>query len=687
MSLLARRIMFPAGVLASAASFGLSSRQIAWAQEARGSAAAEPSLDVGALDKSVAACDDFYQFACGGWIQKTEIPADKAGWSRGFYAVQKRNEELLKSELEARAAKPPADSEGVLLGDYYAACMDEDKVESASVATLNRRLATIDAVKDMKSLALQVARAHLESADPFFGFGPSQDLKDSSQMIGEADQGGLTLPDRDYYLSSKSKMPEIRKLYIEHVEKVLVLAGASEAAAKHEAQIILKVETALAKASLDRVKRRDPRNVYHRLERKGLMKLTPTFPWDVYFTTLGVANISAMNVAVPDFFKGLEALLKRSKLQDLKTYLRWQLLTRSSSALAKRFVDEDFRFAARALTGAKELPPRWKRCVGSTLHALGQPLGRVFVGKTFGAASKADAALMIRGIESALQDELKGLSWMDEPTRQEALGKLEKVVNHVGYPDKWRDYSGLKLTRQSYLGNVLAASEFNARYELAKIGKPVDRAEWYMPPSAVNAYYSSDNNKMVFPAGILQTPFYDHAAEPAVNYGGIGMVMGHELTHGFDDQGRRFDAGGNMRDWWSKEVGTEFERRAACLQKQYDGYVALDDMHVNGALTLGENIADQGGLKLAYQAWLKKTGGQGPEAAGLSAKQQFFVGFAQVWCAKMRPEMQRVLITTDPHSPPRFRVNGPVTNFEEFQAAFQCKDGAAMAPKERCKVW
>ena len=646
------------------------------------------TIEEGDLDRRVSPCDDFYQFACGGWIEKAEIPADRPEWSRGFASIHRENEELIHAALVDFAAANSAEpGEHKQLGDYFYACMDEKNISESALSAFQRRLASVEAIKDRRSIAIQVARFHLEGVTALFSFGSSQDAKNSSEQIGDADQGGLSLPDRDYYLATSGRFLKIRDALAAHIESMFRLLGETPAQAKADAEIVLAIETKLAKVSADKVARRDPDAMYHRLNRPGLERLTSYFDWATYFSTLGYPRLNDINVDVPEFFTGLNKILGETKLGDLKIYLRWHLLNNAASALDSRFVNEDFKFSGKTLTGQPELPPRWKRCVGSTLHAMGQPVGKVFIDKTFSAAAKNEAKAMIAAIEDTMGERLAKLEWMDDETRNQAIEKLRRLVNQIGYPDRWRDYSGLKISRSSYFANRQAVAIFHSRYYLDKIGKPVDRGDWEMPPSMVNAYYSADNNKMVFPAGILQNPFYQHGRPDALNFGGIGMVMGHELTHGFDDQGRKFDGNGNLRDWWSAKVNKEFEERAACLVDQYSAYVPIENVHVNGKLTLGENIADQGGIRLAFQAWAKQKHENSPVVAGFAPEQQFFIGYAQSWCTKQRPEMTRLRAATDPHSPPRFRVNGPLSNFEEFAKAFSCKEGMSMAPAKRCRIW
>ncbi len=650
------------------------------------------TVDPSLLDTSVDPCVDFYQFACGGWLAKTEIPADRPTWSRGFMEIRERNQTLLRAILEENAAgKAPSEEDPYAkkLGDYYATCMDEAKAETASLATLKGVLARIDTVKDPKSLARVTAALQAAGADPLFDFASMQDFADATQQIGAADQGGLGLPDRDYYLKDDDRSKEIRGLYLEHVEKMLALSGMSPKQAKAGAKTVLDLETRLAKTSQTRTERREPKNVYHRLERKGLVELAPKFPWDEYFTALGAPDVQAINVVAPQFFEqGLNPLVAKPNYADLRVYLRWHAIHAAAPTLGKAFVDEDFRFRSAALTGEKQQLPRWKRCVDATDHAMGQALARPFVAKHFGGDSKAIAQDLIHGIEAAFGANLERLEWMDEPTRKAAYEKLHSLKNKIGYPDAWRNYDALEVDRSSYLANAMRAAEFETRRDLNKIGRPVDPNEWYMSPPTVNAYYDPSNNEMAFPAGILQAPFFAAPANTAINHGGIGMVMGHELTHGFDDQGRKFDGEGNLREWWTPQVNDAFNAKAQCVVDQYAGY-KVGDLNLNGQLTLGENIADIGGMKIAYQAMKRARQGMPSRVEGVpfSAEQQFILSYAQTWCTARRPEYARMLVTVDPHSPPEFRVNGVMVNLPEFAEAFSCKVGQPMAPEARCVVW
>ncbi|HMU37533.1 MAG TPA: M13 family metallopeptidase [Pseudomonadota bacterium] len=645
-------------------------------------------IDESVIDASVSPCDDFYRFACGNWIQKTEIPADRPSWSRGFSEINERNQTVLREVLDENAAKPASDANGKKLGDLYKACMDENAIEKNAATELAALLKPIEQVKTRTDVAKEIARQHLGIGKPLFDFSQVPDFKNATQIIGNLDQGGLGLPDREYYLKTDEKSEALRKEYLAHVERVLVLSGIAKDKAAAQAGVIVSIEKRLAQASMSRVDRREPKNMYHRIDLDGVLKLAPNFDWKTYFAALGIPSVKELNVTSLEFFKALNQLVAEEKIENIRAYLRWNNVHNAASALSKPFVEETFAFFSKKLTGTDKILPRWKRCVGFVDHAMGEALGTAFVKKTFGDDGKKKALEIIHGIEAAMEQNIKTLTWMDDATRRAALGKLQKITNKIGFPDKPRNYDALVTVPGSHLKNIEAAAIFESRRELAKIGKPRDKSEWLMTPPTVNAYYEPQFNEMAFPAGILQPPMFGRTVASATNYGAIGMVMGHEVTHGFDDEGRQFDEDGNLRDWWSQTVNTEFNRRAQCVVEQYNGYKPLPDAHIDGKLTLGENIADLGGLKLALLAF-RAAQKKAPAASKgkYSDEQLFFLGMAQSWCEKRRPELARLLINVDPHSPAEFRVNGPLSNLSEFAAAWKCPSTAKMVRKNQCQVW
>ncbi len=652
-----------------------------------------PPVDTSALDRGTSPCDDFYQFACGGWMARTEIPPDEPGWSRGFQEVEERNRAELRRILEDAAAGKAAGRYARKLGDFWSACMDEAAVEARGLEDLRAEWARIESVRDPASLAPEVARLHLGGTAVLFGFGDAQDARDATQVIGELSQGGLSLPDRDYYTSDDPRMKEIRASYVAHVGRLLALAGVAPEEAARQAADVLALETALAEPQWTQVELRDPARVYNRLDLDGIERLAPRFPWRAYLADVGAPGATRITVTTPRFLERVSELVATTPATTWRAYLRWHLLAHMADAraLPRVLVDESFAFGSAAFTGAQRMMPRWKKCVGESTAAMGEALGEAYVERTFTPDAKERTATLVAEIEAAMRRTLEALPWMDGPTREMALAKLSRIVNKVGYPAVFRNYDALEVDRASYFRSILAANRFELRRQLAKIGKPLDRQEWQMPPQEVNAYYEPQLNEMVFPAGILQPPFFNRAAPRAVNDGGIGSVVGHELTHGFDDEGRKYDALGNLRDWWTPAVATEFDRRARCLVDQYAAYEPVPGVHVNGELTLGENIADLGGLRLAFAAHREAAQGRPPEpaVAGFTPDQQIFVAMAQSWCTKMREPFARMLAQTDPHAPDRFRVNGPVSNLPEFAAAFQCPAGSRMTrpPDRRCQIW
>jgi putative endopeptidase len=642
-------------------------------------------LQLDAMDKTADACSDFYRFACGNWMAKNPVPADRASWGR-FDELQERNNETLKKILESATAG--ADPGSKKIGDYYASCMDESAINGKGAAPVDPLLKKIAALASPNALAPLVAELHTIGINPFFNFGAEADFKDASVEMAIADQGGMGLPDRDYYFREDAKSVELRKQYVEHVGKMAALLGDAPDRATAAAGQVMKIETALAKAALDVVSRRDPNKIYHKLSVAELQALTPQFQWQQYFSAIGSPPIYALNVTEPDFFKAVGQTLASTPIDEIKAYLRWHVAHGSAAILSAPFVNENFRFYGTLLTGARELRPRWKRCVQYTDQDLGEALGQAFVKEAFGPQAKADTLKMVHELESALEKDINGLPWMTDATKREALTKLRAISDKIGYPEKWRDYSALTITPGDALGNSQRSNAFEFHRQLSKIGKPVDKTEWEMTPPTVNAYYNPLENNINFPAGILQPPFYSAKADAAVNFGGAGAVIGHELTHGFDDQGRQFDARGNLKDWWTPADAKAFEERAQCFVDHYSSLTAVDDVKLNGKLTLGENVADNGGLRISLMAYLARAA-TAPAGTidGFTPEQRLFLGWGQVWCQNVRPERARMLAQTDPHSPGRERVNGVVANMPEFQKAFSCKAGAPMVRQTQCRVW
>ncbi len=651
-------------------------------------------LDASSMNKTVDPCADFFTYSCGGWIRNNPIPADQASWD-AYGKLQEQNRQVLRQILEAAAVPSPKRSaEEQKIGDYYASCMDEAAIEKLGAKPLKADLDRIARLKSKADLPAELAHLHPNDVGSFLGraalftFDSTQDAKNSTQFIAEVDQGGIALPDRDYYFKDDPKSQEIRKQYLAHVQRMLQLLGDKPGETAAEAQTVMRIETALAKASLTRVERRDPNKLYHKMTRQELQALSPSFAWDRYFAEVGLAGVESLNVAVPDFVKAMDAELKSEDLTSWKAYLRWHLVHGQARYLSSAFVNEDSDFYDHILTGTKEIQPRWKRCVRAVDRQLGEALGKVYVEKNFSPETKQRALTMVKQIEGEMGKEIQQLPWMSPVTKEQALAKLHTVANKIGYPDHWRDYSALEVVRGDALGNAESGTAFEFRRWLNKIGRPLDRGEWYMTPPTVNAYYNPQMNDINFPAGVLQPPLYDPRSDDAPNYGNTGATIGHELTHGFDDEGRQFDAQGNLRDWWTAEDAKQFEQRASCISDQYSQYVIVDDIKINGKLTLGEDVADLGGLLLAYLAWQDASQGKHLEPLdGFTPEQRFFIGYGQSWCSAERPEVQRLRATVDPHSPPKYRTNGVVSNMPEFQKAFSCKPGNAMVRENRCKVW
>jgi len=641
------------------------------------------------IDKTMNPCVDFYQYACGNWLKNTEIPADQPEWV-SFIELYERNLVTEREILEKASVNNPGRSAvEQKIGDYYSSCMDEKAVDAKGLDALKSELDRISAVKDKTGLIDAIAHVHLIGPNPLFRFYSSPDLHNADMVIAYVDQGGLTLPDRDYYIKDDAKMAEMRKHLTEYATQMFTLAGRSPQQAADSAQTILRIETALAKASMDRTLRRDPKNRDHKMSRDQAATLASNFYLNRYFTAVGAPSFSDLNVSNPDFFKQVNAVVESEPLDAWKIYVSWHLLDSAAPWLSKPFVDTNFKMQ-QYLTGQEKIQDRWKRCVDSTDQALGEALGQKYVELTFGPESKQRMVKMVDALEKALDQDIHGLPWMSEDTKKQAKIKLQAIRNKIGYPDVWRDYSSLNIERGDLLGNFLRANAFESKRQIVKIGKPLDRKEWGMTPPTVNAYYSGSHNEIVFPAGILQPPFFDQKMDDAINFGGIGAVIGHELTHGFDDQGRKFDPQGNLRDWWTEQDGKEFEKRAGCIADEYGSFVAVDDLKLNGKLTLGENTADNGGARIALMAlreMFAQDGKSGEKIDGYTPEQRLFLGYGRVWCEKRRPEFSRMLVSVDPHSPGRYRVNGVMQNMPEFQQAWGCKAGQPMVRQNACRVW
>jgi putative endopeptidase len=655
-----------------------------------------PSLDLTAMDKSVDPCFDLYTYSCGGWQKKNPIPPDQTSWS--VYAkLYQDNLTFLRGMLE-EAAQPNQQRNAVSqkIGDFYSACVDESAVEKRGISPIQPELDAIAQVKSAKDLTPVVARLQLTysrysySSSMMFSAGSAQDPDDSEHVIADVDQGGLGMPDRDYYIKDDAKSEETRGRYLLHVQKVFELIGDSPATAKTNAETVMRLETAMSKASLSRVDRRDPHKLVHKMKLAELSQLAPSFDWAAYYREMQYPQFAILNVDAPDFIKELNTLLGSEPVDNWKTYLRFHVADTASPYLSSKFVEENFAFYRQYLRGAKEQQPRWKRCVEYVDYDLGEALGQVYVAKVFSPELKASTLDMVQRIEDAMGQRIRALDWMSPETKLQALTKLAGIRNKIGYPDKWRDYSSVKIVPDDFAGNVERAHQFETRRDINKIGKPVDHGEWDISATTVDAYYNPQMNDINFPAGVLQPPLYDPKMDDAPNYGNTGGTVGHELTHAFDDEGSQFDAKGNLKDWWTKEDREKFDARTKCVDDQYSSYISVEDVHINGKLTLGENVADLGGEILAYMAWQEKDKKQNLQPVdGLTPEQRFFIGFAQWDCANERPEDMRVRALTDPHSPSRFRINGVVVNMPEFAQAFSCKAGQPMVkkPADVCRVW
>ena len=701
-------LSLPLAMLGQSATFNSAANSAAGATAGAAADAKAPQLehfDPKLVDPALNPCDDFYKYACNKWLTANPIPSDQVFWSTGS-GLELWNENLLRETLEASSKDDPKRSAvHQKIGDYWAACMDEGGIEAAGLKPLKPELDRIAGLQSKKEITLEIAHLHhlfpgaWEGNDnqtnaPFFGFAGGQDYDDASKVVAQIDQGGLSLPSRDYYIKTDEKSVETLKKFHAHVQKMFVLAGEAEAQAGADAGTVIELETAMAKAQMDNVKRRDPKNINNKMSLAQIRELTPSIEWDVYLKAVKAPASEHYIVSAPDFFRAEDKLLVEHPLEHWKTYMRWHVIHRAAPYLTKAMVDENFDFFSHTLAGQEEQLPRWRRCTRAADRDLGEALGQAYVDRAFPPESKARTVEMVHAIEQAMHDDIESVSWMTPATKAQAIIKLKGIEDKIGYPSHWRDYSSVQITRDSYVGNVGQASAFEFERWVAKIGKPVDRGEWTMTPPTINAYYDPQLNTINFPAGILQPPFFEKGMDDSVNYGAIGMVIGHELTHGFDDQGRKFDAHGNLRDWWTAEDGKQYDERGKCISDEYTQDVpdAGPGVKQNGLLTQGEDTADNGGLHLALHALeadLKKEGksleDKGPD--GWTYRQRFFLSYAYSWCSAVRPEVARMVVTTNPHSLPIFRIDNVVSNMSEFAQAFGCKAGQKMVRANACRVW
>ena len=652
-------------------------------------------FDLSAIDKSADPCTDFYQYSCGNWNKNNPVPPDQARWGR-FNELGKRNRYLLYTDLKKAADAPKSPLERKY-GDFFAACMDVARVDALGAKPIEPELHEISALTSKKGFtALNVSTTNRFGSAELFFVDVQQDQKDSSKQIAATGQGGLTLPDRDYYLTDDDRSKTLRAQYIEHVTKMFALLGDSPERAAAEAADVMRIETALAKGSMSRVERRDPAKRYHIMTVAELQALTPVYDWKQYLAGIGLPEVETLNVSSPGYAKAVNEQLETESLDALKSYLRWHALHGAAPSLSAPFADENFNFFNKTLQGQKEQLPRWERCTQATDLALGEAVGQEWVRQYFPPDAKDNMEKLVHALETALAEDIQQLPWMSPETKVEAEQKLNSIRDKIGYPEKWRDYSKLEVKRDDYLGNIERSDVYEDKRDLAKYGKPVDEREWGMTPPTVNAYYSPPMNDINFPAGILQPPFFSNSADPAVNFGGIGVVIGHEMTHGFDDQGSKYDKNGNVRVWWKPDDLKKFSERTECEAKEYDGFEVAPGQKLNGHLTLGENTADNGGIRIAFQALEETLSKQGAAAEpgytdgkrdGFTPQQRFFIAFGQIWCENRTEQSARVLAKTDPHSSGEWRVKGTVQNFDEFGKAFGCKVGQPMMPANSCRVW
>ncbi|MDT7777643.1 MAG: putative endopeptidase [Acidobacteriota bacterium] len=649
-------------------------------------------FDKSRMDETASACNDFYQYANGTWLKTTEIPAAFSSWG-SFNVLAENNRKTLHEILEesSKNTKAKAGTTEQKIGDFYASCTDEAKREAEGAKPLAPYLARIDKVKDLKSLESELAYFHREGLPALFGFGSGPDFKNSSMNIGNAGQGGLSLPNKDYYTKTDDNSKQLRDKFVQHVAAMFQLLGDAPDVAAKNAQTVMAIETRLAQNSRGPVELRDPTTQYHIMTVADLDKLTPHFTWEDYYGSLGLPKNLQINMAHPEFFQAVDKMLVEVPVADWKTYLRWNLVNSAASALSSKFETQNFEFYGKTLSGRKEQYPVWRRCVSAADSNLGEALGQVYVTRAFTPQAKQRMQTMVNNLIAAFNDRLTKADWMSDETRKAAIAKLAAFKQKIGYPDKWIDYSRLNVSRDSYAANVIRASEFAQMRDFNKIDKPIDLTEWGMTPPTVNAYNNPFRNEIVFPAGILQPPFFNPEADDAINYGSIGAVIGHEITHGYDDQGAKFDLAGNLKDWWSPADLKNFEGRSNCIVQQFDAFQVEPGLNMTGKLVSGESIADLGGLTVAYTAFQKSMEGKPRPAPidGFTPEQRFFLGWAQVWAEKYTPEAARLQAQADPHPLSRFRVNGPLSNMPEFASAYQCKAGDPMVrpDKDRCQIW
>ena len=643
------------------------------------------------MDTTVSPAVNFYEYANGNWLKNNPIPDEYSIWGT-FNQLAEENYKILKKILEKAAKDKNAErgSNEQKIGDFYFTGMDSTQIEKDGYNPIKPELKKIAAIKSRQDLYKEIAELHKKGTPALFNFFGNADAKNSDMEIAQLAQGGLGLPDRDYYTHEDARSNDVRTKYVEHVAKMFILIGQDKELAEKNANIVMNIETRLAKASLTRVERRDPNKNYNKMTLAHLSEIDPGFEWKNYFKLVGMPNPGDINVGQPDFFKEVAVMINDVPLADWKVYLTWKVVDDAAAYLSSPFENENFEFNGKFMSGAKVMPERWKRVMQSVNRSLGEALGQLYVHETFPPEAKERAHKIVMNLLEAMGERIKALEWMSETTKKMALKKLASFTVKIGYPDKWRDYSKLNIKRDSYAANMMRASEFAVHRNLSKIGKPVDKTEWGMTPQTVNAYYSPSKNEIVFPAGILQPPFFNQQADDAINYGAMGAVIGHEISHGFDDQGRQFDAQGNLKDWWTKEDADKFKERAQKIIDQFNSFVPIDSMHINGSLTTGENIGDLGGLNVAFTAFKKTDEYKNNEIVdGFTPAQRFFLAWAQVWRNNIRPQALMLRLKTDPHSPGEYRVNGPLSNMPEFWKAFNVKEGDPMRnpPDKVVKIW